>query len=407
MSVMKRRAYCNFVKKNTIPGTNMAADTVLFSTTLLNESKPESLEDSNDAIPEDKPESTKLRNKSALPVPDVNSSRATFTISTPSESESESFLENEDQNWLTCASELSHLVEDLKNASDVVDKVKSDTCPAVETFLVNVVEITQRICKNASKIRKTSSALLKEIEKKKASALIEEEIVVSVPCHDPAERCKVSSLTEKKYLVKLGSHQPKLSVFPQHEDIPPRKQCRFSAVWYSSFPHLEYSISKNAAFCYVCLLFPSGPGREHADAAWPTDGMRQWHKMTSRGTKKKGKLAEHFGSNSHKAALADFYSFSQESSNVDLLLDKEKRSKSVQAEKDKMTNKDAVFILLARTLARQGIAFRSRTTDSTRKQNEEGGNFNRIVRLVSTVGIVQALTDGSTRLVCDHTKLHI
>ena len=107
--------------------------------------------------------------------------------------------------------------------------------------------------------------------------------------------------------------------------------------------------------------------------------------MTSRGTKKKGKLAEHFGSNSHKAALADFYSFSQESSNVDLLLDKEKRSKAVQAENDKMTNKDAMFILLdvARTLARQGIAFRGRTTDSTRKQNEEDGNFNQIVRLVS------------------------
>ena len=163
------------------------------------------------------------------------------------------------------------------------------------------------------------------------------------------------------------------------------KQCRFSAVWYSSFPHLEYSISKDATFCYVCSLFPSAPGRKHADAAWSTDGMRQCHKMTSRGTKKKGKLAEHFGSNSHKAALADFYSFSQESSNVDLLLDKEKRSKAVQAEKDKMTNKDAVFILLdvARTLVRQGIAFRGRTTDSTRKQNEEDGKFHQIVRLLS------------------------
>ena len=74
------------------------------------------------------------------------------TISTPSgsESESESFLENEDQNWLTCAGELSYLVEDLKNASDLIDKAKSDTCPAVETFLVNVEKITQRICKNAS-----------------------------------------------------------------------------------------------------------------------------------------------------------------------------------------------------------------------------------------------------------------
>ena len=82
----------------------MVADTAPFSTTLLNKSEPESLEDSSDAIPEGKPESTQLRNKSALPVPDVNSSRATFTISTLSESES--FLENEDQNWLPCAGKL-------------------------------------------------------------------------------------------------------------------------------------------------------------------------------------------------------------------------------------------------------------------------------------------------------------
>ena len=57
--------------------------------------------------------------------------------------------------------------------------------------------------------------------------------------------------------------------------------------------------------------------------------------MTSRGTKKKGKLTEHFGSKSHKAALEDLFAFSQESSNVDLLLDKEKRSKAIQAAKDK------------------------------------------------------------------------
>ena len=39
----------------------MAADTALFSTTLLNENEPEPLEDSSDAIPEGKPESTQLR----------------------------------------------------------------------------------------------------------------------------------------------------------------------------------------------------------------------------------------------------------------------------------------------------------------------------------------------------------
>ena len=103
--------------------------------------------------------------------------------------------------------------------------------------------------------------------------------------------------------------------------------------------------------------------------------------MTSRGKGKKGKLAVHFASKSHKAALADFYAFSQQSSNVDLLLDKEKRVNAIQAEKDKLTNSDAVYILLdvARTLARQGISFRGRSTESTQEHDEIDGNFNQIV----------------------------
>ena len=277
-------------KLNAIPDTTIAAATALFPIMLLNKSEPDSLGDSGDVISEGKLES---RCKSALLEPDVNLSSASFTVRTSSESENESDAEssseNKDHNWLTCAGELSYLVEDLKRASELVDEVKSDTCPAIETFLTNAEELTQQICNNANEIRKMSSALLKEMEEeKRAAAPNDEEIVLSVPSHDPGERYKVNSLTEKKYIIKLGPHQPKLSVFPQHEDIPQRKQCRFFSVWYASFPHLEYSISKDAAFCHMCSLFSSGPGREHADAAWSIDGMRQWHKMTSRGTKKKG-----------------------------------------------------------------------------------------------------------------------
>ena len=192
--------------------------------------------------------------------PDVNLSSASFTVRTSSESENESDAEssseNKDHNWLTCAGELSYLVEDLKRASELVDEVKSDTCPAIETFLTNAEELTQQICNNANEIRKMSSALLKEMEEeKRAAAPNDEEIVLSVPSHDPGERYKVNSLTEKKYIIKLGPHQPKLSVFPQHEDIPQRKQCRFSSVWYASFPHREYGISKDAAFCHVFIIF--------------------------------------------------------------------------------------------------------------------------------------------------------
>ena len=156
-------------KLNAIPDyTTIAAATALFPIMLLNESEPDSLADSGDVISEGKLESMCT---SALHEPDVNLSSVSFTVRTSSESENESDAEssseNKDHNWLTCAGELSYLVEDLKRASELVDEVKSDTCRAIETFLTNAEELTQRICKNANKIRKMSSALLKEMEEKK------------------------------------------------------------------------------------------------------------------------------------------------------------------------------------------------------------------------------------------------
>lgn len=203
----------------------------------------------------------------------------------------------------------------------------------------------------------------------------------STPLHNPADRSKVKTTSERKYIMKLGPHQPKLPVFPQNKDITAKKQCRFSSQWYHVYPHLEYSIWKDAAFCFVCSLFPSGPGREMADNAWSSTGVRTWHKMSSLGAKEKGKLAKHFSSKAHKAALADFYAFGQDRANIDMLLDKEKRVKAIQEKEDQLTNQGAVYILLdvARTLARQGLAFRS----SSQEHGEVDGNFYQIVHLVS------------------------
>ena len=184
--------------------------------------------------------------------------------------------------------------------------------------------------------------------------------------------------------MKLGPHQPKLPIFPRNVDIPGKKQCRFSTQWYTVYPHLEYSISQDAAFCFVCSLFSSGPGREMADIAWSSVGVQSLHKMTSYGSnskRKTGKLAKHFSLKAHKSALADFYA-SHDSSNVDMLLNKEKRVNAIQEKKDCLINEGAACILLdvARILAHQDLAFRG---SSTHEHGESDGNFYQIVHLVS------------------------
>ena len=103
--------------------------------------------------------------------------------------------------------------------------------------------------------------------------------------------------------------------------------------------------------------------------------------MTSCGSKEKGKLAKHFCSKAHKVVLADFYAFCQESSNVDMLLDKERHVNAIQEREDQLTDQEASGILLdvARTLGRRGLAFRG---CSTHEQGEKDGNFYQTVQLV-------------------------
>ena len=67
---------------------------------------------------------------------------------------------------------------------------------------------------------------------------------------------------------------------------------------------------------------------------------------------------------------------------MDMLIDKGKRVNAIQEKKDQLTNMSAVHILLdvARTLARQGLAFRG---SSTHDHGETDGNFYQITQLLS------------------------
>ena len=97
-----------------------------------------------------------------------------------------------------------------------------------------------------------------------------------------------------------------------------------SANWYKEFPYLEYSICKYAAYCFICSLF----GKSGQDLVW----VSTWNKMKSRGVNKKGKLAQHFSSESHKAAVNAYVSFCNPAFHVDALFDKNIQNAKFQEE---------------------------------------------------------------------------
>ena len=81
------------------------------------------------------------------------------------------------------------------------------------------------------------------------------QVSVDLLDHDPALHGEVRDDNQQEYSVKLGPCQARLSCFPTNPDIPQGKQNRFSPRWYDKYPHLEYSVEKDAVFCFVCSLF--------------------------------------------------------------------------------------------------------------------------------------------------------
>ena len=58
----------------------------------------------------------------------------------------------------------------------------------------------------------------------------------------------------RAFVVETGLIRPLID-FPQLEQA--RRKFKFKKKWYEEFNWLEYSISKDAAFCFVCRCFGS------------------------------------------------------------------------------------------------------------------------------------------------------
>lgn len=77
--------------------------------------------------------------------------------------------------------------------------------------------------------------------------------------HDPGSRPATLTNNQRKYLVKLGPYQPKLSSFPKNQTMKPvHDMCCFSSRWYAEYPYLEYSVVTDKAYCFVCTLLSHG-----------------------------------------------------------------------------------------------------------------------------------------------------
>jgi len=273
---------------------------------------------------------------------------------------------------LNCAGQFRYLFDYIKLCKPIIHNFQESEVLNAYKIVVEIKEAKDNIIKISNSVLEKCNDVTTQLESQFGNAS-EVEVIDSVVEHDPGKRTNIISDNQRQYLVMLGPHQPKLNVYPR------TAKYSFKYSWFEEFPHLEYSIVKDAAFCYVCYLFPCGVGREKSENNWTVIGVKNWKKMKgNNGTNNVGKLKKHFGSETHKAALYEFCHFINKNNHIDIMLDKNKRQKIIQEERDRAFHTEVISILLdvAKTLGRQNLAFRGHA-------NDENGNFKQIIYLIS------------------------
>lgn len=102
--------------------------------------------------------------------------------------------------------------------------------------------------------------------------------------------CDVTDLGD----VDSGSMQPKLNQYP-YEMFGSQKRS-FQFHWFEKYNWLEYSCSKNTAFCFACRNFAPKGKRHNLDALLTTQGFKNWKRALD-------SFKEHERSALHKSSM--------------------------------------------------------------------------------------------------------
>ncbi|KAL0556550.1 hypothetical protein IC582_005064 [Cucumis melo] len=171
--------------------------------------------------------------------------------------------------------------------------------------------------------------------------------------------CNIRDEVRRAYLQK-GPCQPRNHTFPLKKF---RSQSRrFNPIWFTEYPNwLEYSISKDAAYCLCCYLFKPEVGEQSRRDHFVGEGFSNW--------KKKEKLQTHVGgpNNAHNQAWGKCEALLNQKQQIATFFNK----MSNQARIDYRIRLGAT-IDCARFLLQQGLPFRRH--DET-EDSKNQGNF--------------------------------
>ncbi|KAH9741124.1 TTF-type domain-containing protein [Citrus sinensis] len=194
---------------------------------------------------------------------------------------------------------------------------------------------------------------------------------------DPGLRFSISTFPIDKRedvrmaYINMGPFQPKLQKYPLTKYGMQNRRFQFS--WFSKFPWLEYSISKDKAFCFPWYIFHDKPSKNEA---FVVDGVHNWKYV---GCEKTCPFAQHEGGHgsSHNDAMLKWSNLKDPSKHIDKRLNAQS---SQQILENRLRLKTS--IVATKWSVKQACAFRGHD-ESVNSLNR--GNFIELIKLLATM----------------------
>lgn len=173
----------------------------------------------------------------------------------------------------------------------------------------------------------------------------------------------------RRAYLRSGPHQPVLPKYPPSRSKSHSRH--FQSKWYSEFPWLEYSKTKDRAYCFYCYIFLEESNTHNGHDAFTTIGFKNWNKV-------KGKYCsflKHIGdipNSQHYNVMR----FCDTLMNHSVHIDKAMQKQSVdQIEKNMLRVKTSIDVV--RFLSFQGISFRGH---DEKIDSKNCGNFIELIK---------------------------
>ena len=144
----------------------------------------------------------------------------------------------------------------------------------------------------------------------------------------------------------------------------------FNPAWYKVYPWLEYSIQRDAGYCYSCHLFGSGLGSK-CEKSFTLVGFKDWKHATGKG----GVLSKHNSSYAHRNSVISWKQYKINSYRKTSISDRLEISRTEQVAQNRHYFRTLAEIILL--CIHQEIALRSH------REGEESRNRGNFLNLIA------------------------